>query len=167
MSILIRKMETCPPLASRTESPTSLLHLYWREGDISFDMDNLQIHIISINSEDDAYRLWRWHAWICILIHIDSEVDEYGVGGGCVSTLTLMRMNLEIDAHRLRGRWAVWGLSALMHIDWKKLSPLRGFPIYYVPSSRTVSKRTPLKHLFQILRGGSFYSQFLMREHSK
>jgi len=31
------------------------------------------------------------------------------------------------------------------HIDRKKPPPPGGFPIYYVPSSRTVSKRTPLE----------------------
>jgi len=31
------------------------------------------------------------------------------------------------------------------HIDRKKPHPPEGFPIYYVPSSRTVSKRTPLE----------------------
>jgi len=32
-----------------------------------------------------------------------------------------------------------------MQFDRKKPPPLGGFPIYYVPSSRTVSKRTPLE----------------------
>jgi len=35
-----------------------------------------------------------------------------------------------------------------------------GFPICYVPSSRTVCKRTPSKHLVQILRGGVSFDQF-------
>jgi len=55
----------------------------------------------------------------------------------------------------------------MIHIDRKKPPPPGGFPIYYVSSSRTVSERTPSKHLVQILRGGSSYSRFLMREHSK
>ena len=33
----------------------------------------------------------------------------------------------------------------MSHVDRKKPPPLGGFPIYYVPSSRTVSKRTPLE----------------------
>jgi len=44
--------------------------------------------------------------------------------------------------------------------------PPRGFPIYYVSSS----KRGPpskSKHTVQTLRGGSSYTRFLMREHSK
>ena len=32
-----------------------------------------------------------------------------------------------------------------VYIDRKKLPPPGEFPIYYVPSSRTVSKRNPLK----------------------
>ena len=59
----------------------------------------------------------------------------------------------------------------------RKPPPPGGFPIYYVPSSRTVCQRTPPeepcvrgplpKILVQILLGGSSYTRFLMREHSK
>jgi len=35
--------------------------------------------------------------------------------------------------------------SSLCNFDRKKPPPPRGFPIYYVPSSKTVSKRTPLE----------------------
>ena len=79
------------------------------------------------------------------------------------------------------------------HLDRKKPLPPGGFPIYYVPSSRAVRKRTPLEApgthfsrgilLYNVLtgytlymaqcivhgisRGGSSYARFLMREHSK
>jgi len=38
--------------------------------------------------------------------------------------------------------------------------PPGGFPIYFVPSSRTVWKRTPSKDLYQVLRGGPSYTRF-------
>jgi len=49
----------------------------------------------------------------------------------------------------------------MIHFDRKNPPPLGGFPvffpIYYVPSSRTVCKRTPLEGFVQVLRGGSSY----------
>jgi len=53
--------------------------------------------------------------------------------------------------------------------DFNKNSTLKppspeGFPIDYVPSSRTLD---PPKDLYQVLRGGSSYTLFLMKEHSK
>jgi len=53
------------------------------------------------------------------------------------------------------------------HVDRKKPPPPGGFPIYYVPSSRPWVRGPPSKNLYQVLRGGSSYSRFLMREHSK
>jgi len=50
--------------------------------------------------------------------------------------------------------------------DRKKSPPPGGFPICYVPSSRTVCRRPPSKDLYQVLRGGSSYTR-LMRENSK
>jgi len=58
-------------------------------------------------------------------------------------------------------------VSVSAKVDRKKPPPLGGFPICYIPSSRTVCKRTPSKNLVQILQGGSSYTRFLMREHSK
>jgi len=46
-------------------------------------------------------------------------------------------------------------------------SGLGGFPIYYVPSSRTVLKRTPLEEPGTNPSRGVSYTRFLMREHSK
>ena len=53
------------------------------------------------------------------------------------------------------------------HVDRKKPPPPGGFPIYYVPSSRPWVRGPPSKNLYQVLRGGSSYSRFLMREHIK
>ena len=45
------------------------------------------------------------------------------------------------------GSWPPSSEISTQHIDQKKSPPPGGFPIYYVPSSRTVSKRTPLEAL--------------------
>jgi len=56
--------------------------------------------------------------------------------------------------------------SSLNHIDLKKPPPPGGFPSYYVPSPEPCISGPPSKNLVQILRGGSSYTRFLMREHS-
>ena len=51
--------------------------------------------------------------------------------------------------------------------DRKKPPPPGEFPIYYIPSSRTVCKRNPLEESGTNYSRGSSYTRFLMREHSK
>jgi len=51
------------------------------------------------------------------------------------------------------------------NIDRKKPPP-GGFPIYYIPSSEPCVRGPPSKDLYQVLRGGSSYTRFWIREHS-
>jgi len=53
----------------------------------------------------------------------------------------------------LRHPVAVMSL-AVRHIDRKKTPPPGGFPIYYVPLSKTVCKRTPLEEFVPVSSRG-------------
>jgi len=53
------------------------------------------------------------------------------------------------------------------YFDRKKPPPPGGFPIYYLPSSKTLCKRAPPEDFLLEIRGGSSYTRFLMREDSK
>jgi len=54
-----------------------------------------------------------------------------------------------------------------IQVDRKKPPPPGGFPMYYVPSSRTVCKRTSLEGFVPGSSRGYSYTRFLMREQSK
>jgi len=53
------------------------------------------------------------------------------------------------------------------HFDGKNPPTPGGFPIYYVPLSRTVSKRTPLEEFVPGASRGVLLSRFLMRANIK
>ena len=57
----------------------------------------------------------------------------------------------ELDPTKRRLTWTVYAtplMTLTTDFDRKNPPPPGGFPIYYVPSSRTVSKRTPLEAPF-------------------
>ena len=58
-------------------------------------------------------------------------------------------------------------LLAAAQVDRKKSPPPGGFLFTMFPHQESCVRGPPSKNLVQILRGGSSYTRFLMREHSK
>ena len=63
--------------------------------------------------------------------------------------------------------WKYLSSLPLLHIDRKKPPPGGGFLFTMFPHQEPCVRGPPSKNLAQILRGGSSYTRFLMREHSK
>ena len=74
-----------------------------------------------------SYYLYYAHLYVLTLSHYIYIVHAY------IYTYSIMYVWLPVYANDY----------LYMHIDRKNLPPPGGFPIWYVPSSRTESKRTP------------------------
>ena len=124
------------------------------------------LYVCNLAESRSGWKLENWKNW-----RIWYKTSQWEVFLGARPTAT--PRNGKRD--NIEGIMTIWWTSpplilqihSLHQVDRKKPPPPGGFPISYVPSSRTVSKMTTLKNLVQILRGRSSYSRFLMREHSK
>ena len=77
---------------------------------------------------------------------------------GCIHVPRIL-VQLSTNAQRIH----VW-LSTLVE---RNPPPWGGFPFTMFPHQEPCVRGPPSKDVYQVLRGGSSYTQFLMREHSK